>query len=80
MASSPPVIDHSRDNESRRPYVVSVLTVVCVLSTIATVLRLYTRLRILRTFWADDVFIAFAQVLTLASAATVFSGTFPRWL
>lgn len=74
-------VDHSKDGESQVTYIVAVLTVACALSTIVVVLRLFTRLRILNTVGADDFVMAFAQILTLGSAATIFSGkpTSPLW-
>lgn len=69
-------VDHSRDGESQVPYVVSVLTVACVLSTTVVVLRLFTRIHILNTFGADDAVMGFAQVLTLGSAAAIYLGNY----
>lgn len=68
-------IDHSKDSQSQVPYIVSVLTVACFFSTAVVLLRLYTRLRILRTFGADDMMMGVAQVLTLGSAAAIYFGT-----
>lgn len=73
-ATAPTIADHSKDGESQVTYIVSVLTLACVLSTAAVVLRLYTRSRILHTFGADDAVMAFTQVLTLASATTIYLG------
>lgn len=73
-AAAPIPVDHSKDGESQVTYIVSVLTLACVLSTTAVVLRLYTRSRILHTFGADDAVMGFAQVLTLASATTIYLG------
>lgn len=68
-------VDRSKDGETQVPYIISVLTVACVLSTAVVLMRLYTRLRILRTFGADDMVMGLAQVLTLGSAAAIYCGT-----
>lgn len=67
-------IDHSKDSQSQVPYIVSILTVACFFSTAVVLLRLYTRIRILRTFGADDMMMGIAQVLTLGSATAIYFG------
>lgn len=67
-------IDHSLDGESRTTYIVSILTVACVLSTAAVIARIYTRLYVLHTFGRDDFVMGLAQVLTLMTAAAIFLG------
>lgn len=69
-------IDHSKDGESQVGYIVSILTVACILSTTVVVLRLYTRIHILNTFGADDAVMGFAQILTLGSATAIYLGNF----
>lgn len=68
------VADPSKNDESQMAYIVTILTLGCALSTIAVVLRLYTRLFVLHTFGADDATMAFAQLLTLASGVTIYLG------
>lgn len=71
-------VDHSKDGESHVAYTVAVLTIACVLSTTVVMLRLFTRICILNTFGADDAVMAFAQVLTLGAAASIYLGKSAR--
>lgn len=71
-------INHDLDGESRQPFIISSLTVACVLSTATVIARLYTRLFVLRTFGRDDFAIGVAQVLTLMTAAAIYLGKHTR--
>lgn len=68
--------DSSKNNDTRVPYIVWTMGLTAGLSTAAVLLRIYTRLRILHTFGADDAVMVFAQLLTLGSAAAIFSGAY----
>ncbi|KAF2017379.1 hypothetical protein BU24DRAFT_149608 [Aaosphaeria arxii CBS 175.79] len=57
-------------HESQATLINSLAIIFASLSTIAVFLRLYTRLRILNVFGADDVMIALAQVLAIATSVT----------
>ncbi|KAK1980095.1 hypothetical protein LZ30DRAFT_146319 [Colletotrichum cereale] len=70
-AASAAVIDHSRDGETRIAEILAILVVGAVLSTAAVALRAFTRLKMLRTFGADDVIMVVAQVLVLGSAVAI---------
>lgn len=54
--------EHSLDEESRLVEIVAILVVGSVLSTAAVGLRAFTRLKMLRTFGADDSVMLVAQV------------------
>lgn len=62
------------DNDTQVPYVLWTVGLTAGLSTVAVLLRTYTRLRILHTFGADDTLMLIAQLLTLGSAVAIFSG------
>lgn len=66
--------DDPRNGESRLAEIYAILTVGCVLSTIAVSLRSYTRLAILRTFGPDDGVMVAAQVLIIGSAVSIGFG------
>lgn len=68
MASPP-------SHDTQIPYILWTISLTCGLSTLAVLLRSYTRLRILHTFGADDAVMVLAQVLTIGSAVTMFFGT-----
>ncbi|KAK4235415.1 hypothetical protein C8A03DRAFT_36729 [Achaetomium macrosporum] len=59
------------DGQSRVGEIVAVLTVASILSTLAVVLRCYSRAIILRSFGLDDAIMVPAQILTLASAVAI---------
>ncbi|KAF3760371.1 hypothetical protein M406DRAFT_230293, partial [Cryphonectria parasitica EP155] len=63
----------AEDGASQTSYIVSLVVIACVLSTLAVILRVFTRARILHTFGADDAVMVFAQVLTLGSAAAILA-------
>ncbi|KAL2268980.1 hypothetical protein VTJ83DRAFT_3826 [Remersonia thermophila] len=69
MAGSSP--DPARDNESRVTEIIVILSVTCTLSTLAVLLRIYSRAIVLRSFGADDFMIVPAQILTIASAVAI---------
>lgn len=66
----------STDNETQVPYVLRTVGLTAGLSTVAVLLRTFTRLSILHTFGADDAVMLIAQVLTLGSAVAIFSGEY----
>lgn len=55
-------IDHALDGQSRFGEIVAILAVGSVLSTAAVSLRVYTRVKMLRTFGLDDSVMVVAQV------------------
>lgn len=69
--------NHDLDNESRFGEILGILTVGCLLSTVVVVARVFTRLKILRTFGSDDAVMAVAQVLTIGSA--IAEGLESKW-
>ncbi|KAL1840469.1 hypothetical protein VTJ49DRAFT_466 [Mycothermus thermophilus] len=69
MAGSSP--DHARDGESRVTEIIVILSVASTLSTLAVLLRVYSRAILLRSFGADDFMIVPAQILTIASAVAI---------
>ncbi|OLN96201.1 hypothetical protein CCHL11_03260 [Colletotrichum chlorophyti] len=64
-------IDHTLDDESRVAEIVAILVVGSVLSTLAVGLRAFTRVKMLRTFGADDSVMVVAQLLTIGSAVAI---------
>jgi len=64
MASAP-TPDHSRDGESKRIEIISILSVCCVVTTTLVALRVITRALIIRAFGIDDWVVVVAQVGSL---------------
>lgn len=69
-----PSIDHSLDGESQTTWIISVLTVACILSTAVVMARMYTRLCVLHTFGSDDFVMGVAQIFTLMAATAIYLG------
>ena len=61
MAAVPP-IDHTRDGESKKVEIITILSVCCAVTTTLVTLRVITRARIINAFGLDDWFIVIAQV------------------
>ena len=59
---STPGPDHSRDGESKRVEIITILSVCCAVSTILVTLRVITRAHIINAFGLDDWVVAIAQV------------------
>lgn len=68
------VIDHSLDGESRTGYITAVCSVSIILTTVAVLARMYTRLCVLHTFGRDDFVMAVAQVFTILTATAILVG------
>ncbi|KAK3374261.1 hypothetical protein B0T24DRAFT_679620 [Lasiosphaeria ovina] len=62
-----PVPGHARDGDSRYSEVVAVISAATTLSTLAVLLRCYSRHVMLRSFGRDDAVMVIAQCLTIAS-------------
>ncbi|KAH7119417.1 hypothetical protein B0J13DRAFT_513402 [Dactylonectria estremocensis] len=65
------VVNHSLDGESRSAEICIILSIFCLLSTIAVVLRSYIRLVLLRAFGFDDRIMVVAQLLTIGTAVAI---------
>ncbi|KAL2138503.1 hypothetical protein VTI28DRAFT_6653 [Corynascus sepedonium] len=66
-----PSPDPALDSQSRVGEIIAIITVTSILSTLAVVLRCYSRAVILRSFGLDDAIMVPAQILTLASALAI---------
>lgn len=66
--------DHSLDGQSTSTQVIVALAVCSFASTLAVVLRIYTRTSILRTFGPDDIAMVVAQILTIGAAVPIGIG------
>ncbi|KAK1511097.1 uncharacterized protein CCOS01_14859 [Colletotrichum costaricense] len=70
-------VDHALDGQSRFGEIVAILAVGSVLSTAAVSLRVYTRVRMLRTFGLDDSVMVVAQMFLIGSAVAI--GLESKW-
>ncbi|KAK1635845.1 hypothetical protein BDP81DRAFT_472535 [Colletotrichum phormii] len=70
-------IDHALDGQSRFGEIVAILAVGSVLSTAAVSLRVYTRVKMLRTFGLDDSVMVVAQMFLIGSAVAI--GLESKW-
>jgi len=66
--ASPPAPDHSRDGESKKVEIITILSACCAVTTTLVVLRVITRARIIRAFGLDDWVVLAAQVKPTMSA------------
>lgn len=67
-------IDHDLDGQSQVTWILWVISLACIISTAAVVLRIYTRLRILPIFGPDDILMGIAAIISIAAATTVGLG------
>lgn len=67
-------VNHALDGESKTGYIIAVCSVSIVLTTIAVLARLYTRLWVLHTFGRDDFVMAMAQIFTILTAVSILLG------
>lgn len=67
-------VDHSLDSDSKTAYITTVCAVSIVLTTIAVLARLYTRICVLHTFGRDDFVMGVAQVFTILTAVSILVG------
>ncbi|KAH7123202.1 hypothetical protein EDB81DRAFT_665771 [Dactylonectria macrodidyma] len=65
------VVNHSLDGESRSAELCIILSIFCLISTIAVVLRSYIRLVLLRAFGFDDGIMVVAQLLTIGTTVAI---------
>ncbi|KAL2879825.1 hypothetical protein SGCOL_004869 [Colletotrichum sp. CLE4] len=70
-------IDHALDGQSRFGEIVAILAVGSVLSTAAVSLRVYTRVKMLRTFGLDDSVMVVAQMFLIGSSVAI--GLESKW-
>ncbi|ROV89608.1 hypothetical protein VPNG_10142 [Cytospora leucostoma] len=70
-------IDHALDGQSQVAWAVTIVGLACVISTIAVVLRIYTRLRVLPIFGPDDVVMGIAQLITIGAGLAI--GLETKW-
>ncbi|KAJ4389543.1 hypothetical protein N0V93_007013 [Gnomoniopsis smithogilvyi] len=68
-------VNHALDSESKTGYITAVCSVSVVLTTVAVLARIYTRVFVLHTFGRDDFVMAVAQVFTLLTAAAILLET-----
>ncbi|SPO04190.1 related to integral membrane protein [Cephalotrichum gorgonifer] len=64
-------VDHSLDGESRVAEVYAILSVGCVLTITVVGLRMYTRIRLLNSFGADDAMMMVALVLAIGTTIAI---------
>lgn len=67
-------VDHALDGQSKTAYITTVCAVSIVLSTLAVLARLYTRVCVLHTFGRDDFVMAVAQAFTILTAVAILVG------
>lgn len=64
-------IDHSLDDQTKVPEIISIVTVCCTLTSTLVILRVVTRAWIVRAFGPDDWVLVVAQVLAVAAAVAI---------
>lgn len=69
-------VNHALDGQSQVTWVVSIVSLACIISTTAVVLRLFTRLRILHICGPDDAFMGLAQLIAIGAAVAIGLGKF----
>ncbi|KUI57320.1 hypothetical protein VP1G_04632 [Cytospora mali] len=69
--------DHRLDEQSQVTWIVTIVSLACAISTVAVVLRIFTRLRILHIFGPDDALMGFAQLISIGSALAI--GLETKW-
>lgn len=67
-------IDHSLDDQTKVPEIISIVTVCCTLTSSLVILRAVTRAWIVRAFGPDDWVLVVAQVLTVAAGVAIGLG------
>lgn len=67
-------VDHALDGQSQVAWAVTIIGVACIISTIAVVLRIYTRLRVLPIFGPDDFVMGIAQLITIGAGLAIGLG------
>lgn len=70
-------VNHALDSESKTAYITTICGVSIVLTTVAVLARLYTRICVLHTFGRDDFVMGVAQVFTILTAVSILVGGCP---
>ncbi|ROV94087.1 hypothetical protein VMCG_08265 [Cytospora schulzeri] len=70
-------VNHDLDEQTQVTWIISIISLACIISTTAVALRIYTRLRILHIFGPDDIVMGFAQILSFAAALSI--GLETKW-
>lgn len=76
IGSGTVAIDHSLDGESQVTWILSIVSLACIISATAVIARLVTRLRILRIFGPDDALMGLAQIIAIGAALSIGLGEF----